>query len=221
MARWRRTNPLALATLVTLFDADRHPYDIARTLRERHHDTSMRLNFGSLYSVVAALEREGFVRAADVERHGNRPERTVYRITGEGITEARAWLRELLGRPAKEYLAFEAALTLIGALPPDDVIDLLEQRLALLRAQLASSIAGRHAVMTEMGLPRLFLVESEYIEALTHAEITFVDGLVHELRDGSFDGLELWRSLTAGHDAVSTAGRERSPVPPHCRDVGG
>ena len=56
MAR-RRNNPLALAALVTLFDEDRHPYDIAQTLKCRRHDQSMRLNFGSLYSVMKTLER--------------------------------------------------------------------------------------------------------------------------------------------------------------------
>jgi DNA-binding PadR family transcriptional regulator len=199
MARWRRTNPLALAVLVTLFDHPRHPYDIARTLKTRHHDQSMRLNFGSLYAVVPALEREGFVEATEVERDGKRPERTVYRVTDDGIAEARDWLADLIARPTKEYLAFDAALTLIGAMEPDEVLALLDQRLGLLTTQLAASAAGREAAASQFGLPRLFLIETEYAEALLLAEIDFVSRLASELRDGSFPNLADWRAWSAGH----------------------
>lgn len=199
MARWRRTNPLALAVLVTLFDQPRHPYEIARTLKLRHHDQSMRLNFGSLYAVVSALEREGFVEATDVERDGKRPERTVYRVTDDGVAEARDWLAELLARPTKEYLGFEAALTLVGAMRPDDVLALLDQRLAALTTRLAQEVAGRSAATEQLALPRLFLIEGEYVEALLRAEIEFVARLVTELRDGTFPDLDAWRSWSAAH----------------------
>ena len=33
VARWRRTNPLALAVLVLLFEGPNHPYELARTAK--------------------------------------------------------------------------------------------------------------------------------------------------------------------------------------------
>jgi hypothetical protein len=42
-------------------------------------------------------------------------------------------------------------------------------------------------------LPRLFLIESEYQLALRRAEAEWVRGLLTELTDGTFPGLEAWR----------------------------
>ncbi len=193
MARWRRTNPLALAVLVTLFDQPRHPYDIAQTMKQRGHDQSMRLNFGSLYSVVGSLEREGFIEATEVEREGKRPERTVYRVTDDGVAEARDWLADLIGRPTKEYTAFEAALALLGALEPDEVQRLLEQRLKLLHAMVAQTIALRESVSEQFQVPRLFLIEVEYAEALQRAELAFVQEFLDDLRSGAFPQIDQWR----------------------------
>lgn len=200
MSARRRTNVLALAVLVCLFDEDRHPYGIAQTLKLRHHDRSMRLNFGSLYSVVNALEREGFIEAVEVEREGKRPERTVYRITDDGVAEARDWLTDLLANPRKEYLTFEAGLTLLGAVAPDEALRVLEHRLARLKAELAQSVAARISIAHQLSLPRLFLIEAEYVEALWTAEIEFVERLVDELREGVFPDLDEWRSWSAAHD---------------------
>ena len=192
MAR-RRNNPLALAALVTLFDEDRHPYDIAQTLKCRRHDQSMRLNFGSLYSVMKTLERNEYVEAVEVEREGRRPERTVYRITDDGVFEAQDWLADLVARPVKEYVGFEAALSLIGAMNPDDVIRLFRQRIGALKGDIAKLAAGRAAAAEAFNLPRLFLVEDEYVQALKQAELVFVENLLAELSTGTFPGLDQWR----------------------------
>ena len=51
-----RTNPLALAVLACLYERPMHPYEVAQTLRQRAKHESIRLNYGSLYSVVEALD---------------------------------------------------------------------------------------------------------------------------------------------------------------------
>ena len=45
----------------------------------------------------------------------------------------------------------------------------------------------------EAQLPRLFLIESEYQLALRRAEAEWVRGLLSELTDGTFPGLDAWR----------------------------
>ena len=84
MPRWSRANPLALAVLVCLYEKPMHPYEVAQTLRQRAKQESVRLNYGSLYAVVDALEKRGFVKATGTVREGKRPERTVYEMTDEG-----------------------------------------------------------------------------------------------------------------------------------------
>ena len=79
MPRAARSNPLAMAVLVCLYERPMHPYEVAQTLRQRAKHESVRLNYGSLYAVVEALEKRGLVKATGTVREGKRPERTVYR----------------------------------------------------------------------------------------------------------------------------------------------
>ena len=128
MPRWSRSNPLALAVLVCLYEKPMHPYEVAQTLRQRAKQESVRLNYGSLYAVVESLEKKGFVKATGTVREGKRPQRTVYEITDAGTTEMTDWLTELIGTPAKEYPAFMAGLSFLPALDPDDALAALRRR---------------------------------------------------------------------------------------------
>ncbi len=195
MAR-SRTNPLALAVLALLWERPMHPYEMSMTLRERRKDESVRLNFGSLYSVVDSLVKRGLIEAASTERDGNRPTRTVYRITDDGATEAIDWLTELVRTPVKEFPQFEAALSFLPLLGPDDVLRLLRLRQNSLERQLAGLRASVQEAR-DMGLPPLFALEAEYAAALVQAELGFVTGLVDSLADGSFEGVGFWRDLHA------------------------
>jgi len=56
-----RSNPLALAVLICLSERPMHPYEVATTLRQRQKHESVRLNYGSLYAVVASLEKRGLI----------------------------------------------------------------------------------------------------------------------------------------------------------------
>lgn len=194
MPAGKRANPLALAVLVCLAERPMHPYEVAQTLRTRHKDDSVRLNYGSLYAVVDALTRRGLIEAAETERAGRLPERTVYRITGAGLVEMHDWLAELIAVPAKEYPAFEAALSFLPAISPDEAVSLLDERLARLEAELASAGALRELV-AKARLPRLFWVEAEFAIALRETEQDFVRRLRADLAEGALDGLEWWRRV--------------------------
>lgn len=199
MAR-RPTNPLALAVLTLLSERPMHPYEMSATLRERQKEASIKLNYGSLYSVVESLQKSGMITAQETVRQGRRPERTVYAITDEGRRRMVDWLSDLLAQPAKEFTQFEAALSLMPILPPDEVEGLLRQRLNALVVQqnIAKAFLAEAAAKR---FPRLFLIESEYVMALADAEITFVRGLLEEIRDGSFEGLQIWQRV---HDLRDT-----------------
>ncbi|MCX5289515.1 MULTISPECIES: PadR family transcriptional regulator [unclassified Streptomyces] len=191
MKRRKLSNPLALAVLVTLWQKPMHPYEIAQKLRRQGKDTSTKINYGSLYTVVQSLEKHGFVEVTDVERQGNRPERTVYGLTEAGREEMTEWLSDLVAVPAKEYPIFETALSLVGALPPDEVVRLLEERLNSLEVQ-AASARGALAKLYET-LPRLFLIETEYQLHMIEAQAEWVRGFLEEIRKGSLPGVEGWR----------------------------
>ncbi|MCU1487235.1 MAG: transcriptional regulator, PadR-like family [Actinomycetia bacterium] len=196
MSERGRSNPLALAVLACLHEKPMHPYEVAQTLRIREKHESIKLNYGSLYSVIGSLEKRGLVVATETIREGRRPERTIYEITQDGERELVDWLSDLVAFPTKEYLRFEAALSLLGVLPPDDALALLRQRLDRLGHELRRQEASRQHGL-DLGLPRLFMVEGEYVEALLQAERGFVEQLVKDIEGGSLDGIELWRGLFA------------------------
>ena len=194
-----RANPLALAVLVCLAERPRHPYEVATTLRQRQKHESVRLNYGSLYGVVESLERRGLIEAQETRRSGRLPERTVYRLTGAGRIEVHDWLTELMSTPVKEYPAFQAALSFLPALPPEDVATLLAERAQYLEAGLAQAAATRELVQ-KAGVPRLFWVEHEYEVLLREAELGYVRQLIADIESGALGGTSWWREMHARAD---------------------
>jgi DNA-binding PadR family transcriptional regulator len=193
--RRKVNNPLGLAVLALLKEKPMHPYQMATTLRARAKEESIKINYGSLYSVIGVLEREGLVLARETVREGARPERTVYGLTAKGARELVEWMSELLSAPTKEYPRFEAALSLMPVLPPDDVARLLAQRVERLGAEVATLRSTLEGVRTQ-GLERLFLIESEYAIAMREAERIWVISLVELIR-GSRDFTRTWRAFHA------------------------
>jgi DNA-binding PadR family transcriptional regulator len=194
-----RANPLALAVLVVLAERPSHPYEIATTLRQRQKHETVRLNYGSLYGVVESLERRGLIEAQETRRSGRLPERTVYRLTESGRIEVHDWLTDLLSTPVKDYPAFQAALSFLPALPPDDVAALLAERAQHLEAGLAQAAATRELAY-KAGLPRLFWVEAEYDMVLREAELGYVRQLIADIESGALDGMQWWRAIHDGSD---------------------
>jgi DNA-binding PadR family transcriptional regulator len=196
MAQRRKvSNLLALSLLNMLNERPMYPYEMASTLRERGKDQAIKINWGSFYTVVQNLEKYGFIEAIEVAREGRQPERTTYQITDAGRAELQDWLRELLSVPAREYSSFEAALGESAVLPPDELIDLLQQRLAALEE--ANDRIQVELAMLATQVPRLFLIESEYYLAQRRAEQEWVRGLLEEFTGGKFPGLDAWRRFHA------------------------
>jgi DNA-binding PadR family transcriptional regulator len=229
MSKRKLSNPLALAVLAHLEERPMHPYEMATLMRERGKEHSIKLNYGSLYTVVESLQRAGFITAQETVREGRRPERTVYEITDSGRAELYDWLCELLGEPAKEYPRFMAGLSLIGVLPPAKGIAVLEQRERRLtelvertRADLTRWAVGTNGTPP---IPRVFLIEGEYELAMREAELNWLRGLLRDIKGGTLGGIEMWEhfhQLKASQtseppgvpdNAPGEEGAARSPAP--------
>ena len=206
----KRSNPLALAVLVFLFERPMHPYEMAATLRERHKEESIKLRYGSLYTVIGLLESSGLIRPKETTRDGNRPERTVYELTPAGEEEMLEWMREILRTPVKEFPQFEAGLSLLPALPPEEAAELLDARIDLLNKE----IEKVHAALREtkaLKLAPLFTVETEYRLAGLKMERTFVEDLVVRVRKDGCGFRREWVQFHAqkGQSAKQSSQRNR------------
>jgi DNA-binding PadR family transcriptional regulator len=207
--RYRSLTPLALAVLTLLVERPMHPYEMQVLMRERGHDRVVKLRGASVYDTIERLQRLGLAEPVETNREGRRPERTVYRITPPGRREVQARLREMLSEPEWEYPQFGAALAFAGALAGTseplaqgltaealeemmrEVVALLERRTARLEEEVAAGDALLAAAVGQ-GVPRLFLIEEEYAQAMRRGELEWVRRLVEEFRHG-----DLWPSLEA------------------------
>jgi len=218
------SNLLALAVLAMLFERPMHPYEMAATLKQRNKGESIKIRYGSLYTVIELLVKRGLIAARETSREGRRPERTVYALTPSGADELRAWMQDLLRDPVNEYTHFEAGLSLLPVLPPKEVVVLLRQRAVRLSAAAAAlegqltalaaqdvpvALADLPPLLVGKKFPALFVVEAEFKLALLKAELAFVNELVRRITEDGWGPLDLWRELQATcarqHDASATA----------------
>ena len=199
MAKRTVSNLLALAVLSYLSRAPMHPYELGRTLREHGDARSVKYTPSSLYMVVGQLERAGLIAAQGPSREGRRPERTVYALTDAGRAELGDWLRELVAEPRHEYPHFVTALSLIGALGPDETVELLARRLERLAAVRAETRASIDETVAG-GVHPLFLVEEEYRLALLDAERAFVEGFIARITDPETGWRAPWAAIHEGGD---------------------
>ncbi|MGH3788135.1 MAG: PadR family transcriptional regulator [Pseudonocardiaceae bacterium] len=184
-------NLLALAVLSYLTQRPMHPYELGRTLRDNGDARSIKFNHGSLYMVVQQLTKAGFITELETNREGQRPERTVYALTAAGRHELRDWLRELIEVPQHEYPHFVAALSLIAALPPSEVLTLLRRRREHLAERRAEICAMTDDALGK-GVPGLFLVEEEYRLALLETEFVFIERFIDQINHPETGWGRMW-----------------------------
>ncbi len=187
MSAKRPANPLALAVLGLLLEAPTHPHAMATTLRERGMDAAFKLTTGSLYDTVRALARDGWIEAADTERVGSRPARTVYRHTEAGRRHFTEWLDELIREPFQEYPRFLSAVGYLGALGRQRAGQALRERANALRKRIEETDRGYRAAREDHHAPRLFVIEAEYAQAMARAELDWVLGIADEIDAGTLE----------------------------------
>ena len=169
-----------------------HVYRMQQLIKERAKDTVVNVaQRNSLYQTIARLERDALVRVQRTSREENRPERAVYQITDSGRTTLDVWLADMLSTPAREFPEFPAALAFMALLPAARVKELLRTRKAELERHLRAARTAT-ARAAEAGLPRLFLLEDEYKEAIIVAEIDWIGRVVADLELGKLAWSQAW-----------------------------
>lgn len=174
---------LALAVLALLYESPMHPYRMQRLIKERGKDLVVNVGQRSqLYKTIDRLLREGMITVVEVTRESARPERTSYAITDEGRRAAEEWTAAMLSTPRRDFPEFTAGLAYLPVLTPDQAAEALNTRLDALTRELAELDASVEAVVDT--LPRLVLIESEYMDTHLRADIEWVRALLDDLRAG-------------------------------------
>ncbi|WP_051094340.1 MULTISPECIES: PadR family transcriptional regulator [unclassified Streptomyces] len=206
-----KSSPLGLTVLVLLHHRPLHPYGIQQLLKQWGKEQVVNVGQrAGLYRTIERLQAGGLITVRQTERDQQYPERTVYEVTDEGRAVTREWLEQMLAVPKAEFPVFPAALSNMLMLTPDEVAPILARRLERISAQRAG--LERQNAEVPPGLPRITLIENEYLLAVLDAEERWLRGVLGDLRDGSLT----WspEMLAAFEDASESApgeGAEASP----------
>lgn len=180
-----RLTPLGVMLLALLHEGDMHPYEMIRLLRLRHDDRLVPVTNGTVYHTVGRLQKLGLLAEQGVDREGNRPERTTYRVTEAGRNMVPEWVRAELPRIDRPE-QFRVALSEAHNLPPDEVVDLLQQRLAAITAQLSVLQHGLTKAEAR-GVKDFYLIETRREAALLAADHQWLTDIIAAIEQRSLD----------------------------------
>jgi hypothetical protein len=102
---------------------------------------------------------------------------------------------EMLSTPKWEFPEFPVALAYLPLLSTKEALRRLEERVGALEEEL-SRIDSQLAQYRDT-VPRLFLLETEYLRAALQTELTWVRALVEDLRYGRIAWSEEWMRALA------------------------
>lgn len=115
-----------------------HGHQIRRTAQIDRTELWANVKPGSLYGALHRMAAEGVIKALRTEQEGNRPARTVYEITEEGLAELKAHRDEALTHTRLRPDPVDLALQITSDLSPEELRAVIGERRAALAAEQAS-----------------------------------------------------------------------------------
>jgi DNA-binding PadR family transcriptional regulator len=180
-----RPSPLALTVLFMLLSEPLHPYEMQRRIKLWGKDQVVNVaQRANLYKTIERLHDAGLIAVRQTERDQRFPERTVYELTDAGFRIGREWLIDMLASPRNEFPRFPAALSFMMTLAPEEASEVLQRRASVLREMLADLERALSGVDGPLP-PRITLIETEYLRAMTQAELDWLNSVIDELRSGT------------------------------------
>ena len=103
-------------------------YELKHIIEEHMGDWT-NIAFGSIYFALAKLNEEGFIEKISEEKVGNRPSRSIYKITEKGKNEFISLLRETWKKIDREYYSLDIAIAFSKALQIDEIKGYIKSRI--------------------------------------------------------------------------------------------
>lgn len=179
MPRDALANPVVLAALGALLERPMHPYQLTGVLAGR----GVPANRGSLYDTLEAMTRAGWVEPKPAQRDGGRPQRTPYALTEAGQAELARRLDTKVREPRPEFPEFLGAVSHLGVLGPGRAAEALAERAGRLAALTAETQRRLDEALAQ-NVPRLFVIEAEYLLAQLRAERAWVLAVADDITSG-------------------------------------
>ncbi len=164
-----------------------HGYLVRRELLSWRAQEWANVNPGSIYNALRTLTREGFLEEAGTETEGGRPERTSYRLTGDGETEFMLLLREALWDVAPFVPAnLLAAWSFAWTMKREEVIAAFEHRLEQIAAGAQASEFAISDIMRDPDKPAHVAEHWRLTQARLQGEANWTRATLERLREGEY-----------------------------------
>ena len=162
-----------LLILGLLLSHGMHGYQLNELLKQ-NPGLPISLKKSNAYKLLNDMEKDGWVTYIQ-EQEGNRPQRRVYSVTGEGEKAFYRLLRENLSSHAAPEFPSLVGLDFIHMLPAEEAVLLLEQRLQVVnqRFQQLNDLSAeiRQSHLTADYLHRYYANEIEWLtEVINHLQ---------------------------------------------------
>jgi len=163
-----------------------HGYELRKRIVDQHINDICDVQLGSIYAAIKRLAEDGFVEKQGETRSGNRPTRSMFRITDVGKKELRSLITHAFLDPQQPERPVDLALHFSGLLTVEDVADLLEQRLRALEGFAALIERGTKVRHDDPAVRELIRDIPDHFRRINRAEVAWTKRVLENARSGAY-----------------------------------
>jgi DNA-binding PadR family transcriptional regulator len=160
-------------------------YEIKQIIESRMGDWTS-IAFGSIYFALNKLSEDNLIQKIVEEQEGNRPSRSIYKITEAGEREFVSLLKDVWKTDEQIFFPLDIALFFIRALPRAEVIKLLKIRVKGIEMGLHHLTEHKNETLSIKKIPKIGKAIFEHSEAHLGAEFKWLKGLIKGLESGEY-----------------------------------
>lgn len=165
----------------------RYGYELRTLVKEQNLDRIADVQYGSIYSVLKRLSRDGLVVEVERSRSGNRPERIAFDVTDEGRKELRRLVADALTDPGQAERPVDIALHFSGLLSLDEVAAFLQSRLDALDEHHRHLVRERKKTThPHPGVRALIADISAHFTSINRAERVWTEKVLARVQEGGY-----------------------------------
>lgn len=125
-------------------------YELITLANEWHYDHYINATNASFYYTLKQLEGEGFIKEGGTKQEGNRPEKTIYRLTNKGRKEFQEQIKHFLTEIQDIYYDIDSIMpfiTLFGSIIGKEfILDSINKQIEKIRAMFKHTDEGEKIV---------------------------------------------------------------------------
>jgi DNA-binding PadR family transcriptional regulator len=163
-----------------------HGYELRKRIVDQNINDIADIQLGSIYAALKRLRDDGLIEQDSQSREGNRPTRTMFKITEVGRKELRQLITDAFLDPQQPERPVDLAVHFSGLLTVDDVTILLEQRIQLLERYAALIEKGTKVQHDDPAVRELIRDIPDHFRRINRAEIAWTKRVLDNARRGAY-----------------------------------